>query len=81
MLSFKIKTAKKVAKIGAIYRNETAVPIDRYLVDIKNNDIEVRPTNPLRIKSFFLLPNTGMLSFNRCPKVKNKQLKALKNTI
>jgi len=73
--------AKKVAKMGAIYRNETAVPTGKYLIDIKKKVIEVTPTKPLNISILLLFPIMGILFFIRNPKVKNKELMDLKNTI
>ena len=46
--------AKKVAKMGAIYRKETAVPTGKYLIDIKKKVIEVTPTKPLNISILLL---------------------------
>lgn len=53
----------------------------RYLVDMKNNVIDVTPTTPLRINNFMLLPKMGILFFRRNPKVKNSELNDLKKTI
>lgn len=63
--SFKKKIAKTAANIGAKYRKETAVPMGKYFVDIKNNVIEVTPTKPLIISNFLLFPKMDMLDFNR----------------
>ncbi|GAA3639917.1 hypothetical protein GCM10022397_26460 [Flavivirga jejuensis] len=67
--------------MGAIYRNDTAVPMGKYLVDIKKKVIEVTPTMPLVIRSTFLFPKIGMLFFSRKVNVKTKELIDLKNTI
>ena len=73
--------AKIAAKMGAIYLNDTAVPIGKYLVDIKNNAIEVSPTNPRKTRSFLLFPKMLILFLKRKPNVKNKELIDLKKTI
>lgn len=69
------------AKMGAKYRKETAVPMGKYLVDIKNKVMEVTPTSPLRMSNFIFFPKRGILFFKRNPKVKNKEVDDLKKTI
>jgi hypothetical protein len=72
---------KIAANTGAIYLNDTAVPIDKYLTDIKKSSIEVAPTTDLKISSLLLFPIIGILFFNKNPKVKKREPKDLKNTI
>ena len=81
IFSFIKITANIPAKIGAKYLRDTAVPTERYFIDMKNKVIEVTPTTPLKIRIFLLFPSIGMLFFKRNPKVKNKELADLKNTI
>ncbi|GAA4808580.1 hypothetical protein GCM10023330_14120 [Litoribaculum gwangyangense] len=73
--------ANIAAKMGAIYRNETAVPMGKYLVDMKNKVIEVTPTRPLKTNNFFWFPRSGMLFFIKNQNVKNNELSDLKKTI
>jgi hypothetical protein len=54
-------TAKTAAKMGAIYRSDTAVPIGKYLMDIKNKVSDVTPARPLNINIFLLFPHMGIL--------------------
>lgn len=56
ILSFNKNMAKIDAKIGAKYLKETAVPIGKYLVDIKKRVMDVQPINPLKINNFLLFP-------------------------
>ena len=53
---------KIAANTGAIYLNETAVPIDKYLTDIKKSSIEVAPTTDLKISSLLLFPKYRQLA-------------------
>ena len=76
----KIK-AKKAAKIGAIYLMETAVPMAIYFIDKKNKVIEMRPSMLRNISKPLLFPNKEILFFSKYGIVKNKEPKALKNTI
>ena len=81
VFSLRKRTAKSAAKIGAIYRNETAVATGKYLIDIKNKLIEVTPVNPLNTSNFLLLPKIGIPFFRRKNSVKVNVLMDLKNTI
>ena len=53
-LSFSLSkiTAKIAAKIGAIYRRETAVPTERYLNEKKKRLIEIKPATALSESNF-----------------------------
>lgn len=69
------------AKIGAIYLKETAVATGKYLMDIKNNVMDVTPVNPRNTNNFLLLPSIGIPFFKRKVKVNTKVLIDLKKTI
>lgn len=60
---------------------ETAVPIDKYFIDIKKRLIEVVPAIALKISNLLFLPIIGILFFNKKLTVKKSDPKDLKKTI
>ena len=55
--------ANMAEKIGARYRNETAVAADKYFIEAKKSVIDEVPVMALKTNNFFSLPQK--LSFNR----------------
>ena len=63
-----------------MYLRETAVPIGRYLNEIKNRLMDISPNTALMDNSFFWLPRIGILFFKRYVVAKANEVIDLKNT-
>ena len=80
IFSFKKKSAKIAANIGAVYLKETAVPILRQLRDLKKQVKEITPVMPLINNHFLLFPKKGTFCFSTKGMVKRSVPTDLKKT-